>query len=312
MKPIIDNDTVQIEITNACQNRCANCTRFVGLAKPFMMDMKVFKRAVDTMVGFPNMTGIMGGEPLLHPLFEEFCDYALSKIPREQLGLWTCFPDGYERYREVICRTFGNILLNDHTKNDVYHHPFLVASADALKSKDDVYYWADRCYFQKAWSASINPKGAYFCEMAASFAMLYWNLPKGWEVVDGWWNRTPKDYTKQIEEFCRWCGGSLYLKRRASVSNDKYDTSPMNHNRLTNMGVSKDKLLVSDMKLCNFDEQEELASYKQQEYRDQIAARYGIFLSNNEKGFNEPYLMKDIYATGSILTKYTERYAVGQ
>lgn len=172
MKAIPDNDTIQIEITNTCINRCANCTRFVGLTKPYMMEFEYFKKAIDSMDRFHNMTGIMGGEPLLHPEFEKFCEYALSKIPRMQLGLWTCFPKGYEKYREVIVETFGNVFLNDHTRDDIFHHPFLVAAKDMVGNRDMIFYVADKCYFQRAWSASINPRGAYFCEIAASYAML--------------------------------------------------------------------------------------------------------------------------------------------
>ena len=72
MRPLLNMDTIQLEITNACPNRCGNCTRFVGHhPKPFFMDFEFFKKAVDSMVTYPKMTGIMGGEPLLHPDFEK-------------------------------------------------------------------------------------------------------------------------------------------------------------------------------------------------------------------------------------------------
>ena len=308
MIALTDMDTIQLEITNRCINNCANCTRFVGLVKkPFFMDFNIFKKAVDSMVDYPAMTGFQGGDPLLHPEFEKMCDYALSKIPKEQLGLWTCFPRGHEKYREVICRTFGYIFLNDHSRNDIYHHPFLVATRDYIPSKDKLYAMVDKCHFQRSWSASINPKGAYFCEMAASFAMLY-DLSFGWEVEKGWWNRTPKDYTSQIQEFCQYCGGALFLKRRPSVDTIT-DISITNLDKFKKHGINIDNCEMYNHGLITEDSQEELASYKDQGYRNLIAMRYGIYLSVNERGFNEPYLLRNAFDSENLLSRYRRRYA---
>lgn len=301
-------DTIQIEITNSCTKRCANCTRFVGLVKrPFFMDFNTFKKAVDSMVDYPNMTGIQGGEPLSHPDFEKMCDYLLSKIPREQLGLWTCLPQGNEKYREIICETFGNIFINDHSINNIFHHPFLVATRDYIPSKDKIYATADKCHFQRNWSASINPKGAYFCEMAASFAMLYDDLSWGWKVDKGWWKKTPKDYASQIEEFCQYCGGALFLKRRASVEKMS-DISITNLERFRKNGIKTDNCEMYDYGLIAEDCQEELAAYKDQNYRNLIAMKYGIYLSVNEKGFNEPILLRNAFDPDNVLSRYRRRY----
>ncbi len=82
MRPLLDMDVIQIEITNACVHQCANCTRLVGHAKkPFFMEMDFFKNAVDSLVDYPKMVGIMGGEPLLHPQFPEMAAYLKSKMP---------------------------------------------------------------------------------------------------------------------------------------------------------------------------------------------------------------------------------------
>jgi hypothetical protein len=312
VKAIQENDTIQVEVTNCCHNRCSNCTRFVGLAKPFTMDFETFSKAVDSMAGFPHMTGIMGGEPLLHPEFERLCDYALSKIPREQLGLWTCLPRGGEKHREVICRTFGNIFINDHGRGDIYHHPFLVAARDAIPDAAALFNVADRCFFQRAWSASINPRGAYFCEMAASLATLYPDKPSGWPAEPGWWQRTPKDYTSQVEEFCPWCGGALFLGRRPSVEDELYDASRSSYQRLVDQGVGAEKLrLLDKVEMIGEEEQQPLAAYKDQYYRDKIAARYGIYLTVNAQCFNEPHLLRDVLAPGTILDRLTKRYQVG-
>jgi len=315
MKAIADNDTIQIEITNACPNKCANCTRYVGLSKPFFMTFDYFKKAVDSLERFHNMVGVMGGEPLLHPEFEKFCEYALSKFPREQLGLWTCFPKGFEKYREVIVKTFGNIFLNDHTRNDIFHHPFLVAAKDLVPSREMIFYVADKCYFQRAWSASINPRGAYFCEMAASYAMLFTKTAMdGWPLEKGWWRKTTKDYTEQIEHFCEYCGGALFLKRRSSVDHSLYDITESNLDRILkeHPKVDLDRFVLYQKKdlLDKEDCQEVLAAYKDQDYRNEIAGRYGIYLTLNPSHFNEPHLLGDITASGTILDSYRKRYGL--
>jgi hypothetical protein len=56
--------------------------------------------------------------------------------------------------------------------------------------------------------------------------------------------------------------------------------------------VDKGKFVISDLK---FEKKPKLmASYKDEKYRQKIAARYGIYLSLNEKRFQTPYLVGTI------------------
>ena len=48
----------------------------------------------------------------------------------------------------------------------------------------------DKCWIQNLWSASITPKGAFFCEVAAAMDMTL-NGPGGWPIEPGWWKRKP-------------------------------------------------------------------------------------------------------------------------
>ena len=306
MKNIIHNDTIQIEITNSCINQCGNCTRFVGHhKKPFFMDLRYFKKAVDSLVDFPKATGfpgahfvgVMGGEPLLHPDFEEMCEYLHSKVEPARAGLWTCFPDGYESYREVIVKTFGNIFLNDHTRSDVMHSPILVSSGEVKMEEWHKWYMIDNCWMQHSWSASINPYGAYFCEIAASLAILlgkeYSSTGKkiAWDIEPGWWTRTQRLYHDQVKEFCHLCGGALPLGKRCSID-EIDDVSPGMLELLkdTSPKVKAGKYKVHDMQPHHDDRA--MASYKDENYRNKIAERYGIFLMGNELCFQTPYLSK--------------------
>ena len=147
------------------------------------------------------LVGFMGGEPMLHPKFADFCRYAITKIPREKLGLWSTFPDSpnYRKHAQLICDTFGNILLNDHSRDDILHAPVLMASEDYFKKEcsfcrgkgtllgagimdmelvpkvcpdcngtglvtdmRELMFATEHCWVQESWSSAINPKGAFF------------------------------------------------------------------------------------------------------------------------------------------------------
>jgi hypothetical protein len=298
MRPLLNMDTIQIEITNACLHECGNCTRFVGHhKKPFFMDMDFFKNAVDSMVQYPKMTGVMGGEPLLHPQFEEMCEYLHSKIPPEKCGLWSCFPEGYEHYREVIVKTFQHVFVNDHTRDDVLHAPILVQPDELPLESWRQWVIIDSCWAQLSWSASINPFGAYFCEIAASLAILMNKQfdKRGekiaWNVEPGWWTRVPLHFTGQIKEFCSICGCGMPLERRYSVD-EIDDISPKWFERIKNTSpkIKAGKYKIHDLQLK--DDCRQMASYKDLNYRDRIARRYGMFLEINEMGFWTPYLLR--------------------
>jgi hypothetical protein len=296
--------TIQIELTSACVLKCSNCTRFCGTHKvPFFLDEQEFKSAIDSLVGFAKGTtgivGFMGGEPLMHPKFAEFCEYALSKIPREKLGLWTTFPPAYKRYREVIAKTFANILLNDHSRDDILHAPVLVAAEDVFDNDNDIFVATERCWVQESWSASINPKGAWFCEVAAALSDLF-DGPQGWKVEPDWWKRTTKDFTEQRDWACRKCGAALPLARIRNSQDETDDISKSNLERLK--AVKSRKVAKGDVKVHEtFQFDRALVeggtyprqTYKEMEYRQGIAAKFDMYLTINAAGFWEPHLMED-------------------
>jgi hypothetical protein len=340
-------DTIQIELTSACVLKCSNCTRFCGTHRvPFFIDPAEFRMAIDSLVEFAQMTkglvGFMGGEPLLHPQFVEFCDYAASRIPREKLGLWSTFPDAekYKGYAEVIVRTFGNILLNDHSRDDILHAPVLMASEEYFRKPcpycngagniippslaamgadtgervpcpdcegkgtvtDDLSLFAavDRCWVQESWSASINPKGAWFCEVAAALSDLF-DGPEGWKVEPGWWKRTPKDFAAQMDWACRKCGAALPIERIRNSQDNRDDVSSGNLERLK--AIKSRKVARGEYEVRDFKFDRKLLenhgypvqTYKEQQYRQNIAARYGILLVMNNRGYWEPTMMPPNY-----------------
>lgn len=306
MRSMVDMDTVQIEITNACNHACGNCTRFCALVpKPYFMPLDEVKRAIDSMVGYPKMTGIMGGEPCLHPQFEEICKYAAKRIDPKQLGLWTTLPKGFERYASVICDTFYNVFINDHTRSDIFHQAPLVGIREVEKDPNKMWHFIDHCWAQESWSASINPKGAWFCEIAASMAMLF-DEGEGWPVQPGWWWRIPKDFAEQAERFCPRCGFAIPTALRSSVE-EIDDVSPLNYEALKDRVRHPERLKLHPLTLAG--KQPPMAAYKEFDYRNRIARRYGMYLIINEKGFWTPYMGAAPGPDKSILETIKERFA---
>ena len=256
------------------------------------MSLDQFKEAIDSYAGHPGQTiGVIGGDPTLNPHFAEMCQYMRSKLPREKCGLWTCLPKGKEHLREVIVSTFGQIFINSHERDDILHTPILVASEEVEQPK----WWKENrifnCWLARDWSCSVTPHGCFRCETMGALSMLFGKPGDGWPVEPGWWLRQPFDYKDQSEKWCKMCGAAIPLMKRASVEGVD-DISPKMLERLKKIGspkVKSGKYAVHDCKTITEDNRP-VASYKDQEYRDAIAKRYGIFLTVVPPGYNSPNL----------------------
>lgn len=272
---------IQIDITNACIHQCSNCTRFCGHHKKnFFMDWDTFQKAVKSLEGFNHCIGIMGGEPTLHPQFERFAKHLAKQHPVDYpihttrkpilnfpryirdknyfgdeclnqckgVGLWTSVTKQYYKSFELIQDIFSYQSINDHD-NPSLHQPLLASRKEMGISDEEWLPMRDNCIIQNMWSASITPKGAFFCEVAAALDMLF-DGPGGWPIEPGWWKREPKDFGYQLN-WCEICGGALFHSGRLS-SEEIDDVSPMLYERLKAIGSLKLKAgRVSVMDMSN-------------------------------------------------------------
>lgn len=256
MRQIRDMSIMEIDITNACEHRCSNCTRFCGHhKKPFFMDFETFKRAVDSLEGFEGLISTIGGEPLLHPEYNRFSEYlravrgehipmndgrckaivkdylAFAKAQRWFEGamnrgqgylLFTSMPGNYYNCYESVEDTVTDLWLNDHT-NPSFHQPILVSRKDLGISDEEFEILRDNCWLQNFWSASITPKGAFFCEIAGTLDMLF-NGPGGKKIEPGWWNLDISEFKDQFH-WCDICGMALSTYSR-NANEELDDASP--------------------------------------------------------------------------------------
>lgn len=241
-KPL--DTVIQIEVTNKCNRSCCNCVRLCGHYVPekiFYVDMNKLVGYLHALRDFHGWVGFIGGEPTLHPDFKEICYLVKSYRRKEEAAIFTNgLTKTYKDNEELIRDTFGLLNYNDHTTN-ITHTPVLAASDEYVESVEEREKYYDDCWVQNTWSATITPKGAYFCEIAAMFAWLY-DGPNGWDPMDeNWWRKLVPEYRSQIDWACHQCGAALPMIPRSSKDSTD-DVSPKQLEKL--IAVKSPKVLA--------------------------------------------------------------------
>ena len=99
------------------------------------MDLDFIEKAIDSLEGFEGNIGIMGGEPTLHPKFDEICAIVRKKYQdeKENFGLAVLWAK-----KDVILETWDKdrIAYNEHSTPGGKHTPLLVSIDEVVEDKN--------------------------------------------------------------------------------------------------------------------------------------------------------------------------------
>jgi organic radical activating enzyme len=204
-----------IDITNNCHiSDCVYCSRFerhVPKEARYNMSLEQIEKILLAYKNARNQISLIGGEPQLHPQFKEICELLLKHNPKTRYGLWTSINPEKSKYKDIIKKTFNFVAFNEHNENQLNtckHQPLTTALIDMVVNSELRKELVEQCYFKNKWCSTVNPLGAYHCEIAASIGYLF-NIP-GWEVKENWWLN---DWHDQYE-LCLLCGGCIPQERQ--------------------------------------------------------------------------------------------------
>ena len=239
---------LQIWVTRACDKSCFACTQGSNLGgKPGMISLEHFEQACQSLQGYFGVVGIFGGNPVLHPKFEQLCEIYTKYFPYEQRGIWCNHPKGKGTLlRQVFNPAVSN--LNVHLDQEAYdefckdwpeskavlkglegdsrHSSPFVALKDVIEDEQKRWDLIAGCDINRYWSAMVCVVGGklkgYFCEIAGSQAMLHENDPNypdhGVDATVGWWRNPIEDFADQISFYCHRCGIPLRAKGELAIT----------------------------------------------------------------------------------------------
>jgi hypothetical protein len=249
-RPVWRGGILQVWTTRACDQACFGCTQGSNLAgKPGMISPEQYEQALKSLECYWGIVGMFGGNPAMHPQFEELCRIERGLIPWEQRGVWCNHPRGKGATMRItfnpaysnlnvhldrsafdeFCRDWPECrykLLGidpawpeardfsaDHI-GDSRHSPVYVAMQDIIPDEDERWRLIGRCDVNQLWSAMIcvfrGQLRGYFCEIAASQAMLHQHEPDypdlGVPIEPGWWDQGMDAFDEQARFHCHACG----------------------------------------------------------------------------------------------------------
>jgi hypothetical protein len=194
---------IQVWVTRACNLSCFACTQGSNLGgKPGFITPDQFRTALRSLKGYWGVVGVFGGNPAMHPQFEELCGILREEIPFEQRGLW-CNDLINESKAKAARATFNPAVsnLNVHMVRSAWdlfrqhwpeshpfgldadsrHSPVHLAMKDVIPDESERWRLISGCDLNRHWSAMIGVfRGqlrAWFCEVAGAQAMLHQDEP---------------------------------------------------------------------------------------------------------------------------------------
>lgn len=216
----------------------------------------------------------------MHPQFTDILAILREMVPdKRRREFWTAGWK-WKEYRDVLHETFDDdrIAFNDHSQTTGRHAPLLVAIDEMVDDPELRRILIDNCPFQARWSASITPKGAFFCEIAAAQDWLF-DGPGGYPIESGWWNKTPDQFQDQVARYCGSCSGALPMPSESDGRGGRDGrtvdvVSPGNLTRLLAVGSAKaarGNVIVHDKKFTRGEIEDALEGWNPRAFRDFVA-----------------------------------------
>jgi len=223
---------IQIWITRACDRSCCYCTQGSNLKHGprdvMFITVENYEKAVVSLKDYFGVVGMFGGNPAIHPKFEQLCEILKKHIPYSRRGIWCNHPLGAAT---IMKDTFNprHSNLNVHGNYEAYKEfkkywpeskpvglkPSMHSPVYGTPPTPEEERWShiSRCDINQYWSAMIGQfRGearAWFCEIAGSQAMLNQLDPTypdtGLEVSENWWKGSMQDFAHQVDQHCLNC-----------------------------------------------------------------------------------------------------------
>ncbi len=284
MDYIYNSWCVQIDITSVCKKTCIYCTRYLGHVSAqdrYAMTPERFEAVLDSLEGWPNIIGIMGGEPLLHPQFRELVAIARRRVPKEKLHIWTSglpgTPLSDPRKDPDLDSAFGWFHYNPHDAQQVAvcrHQPLTIAVDEAVPDKGMMWKLANDCWLPRLWCPSVTGHGAYFCEVAGPLDAVLYKGAHAWPIEPGWWKRPPEAFQEQVSKLCPRCGMCLPMERQHLIdAQEKFTPKLLEDFRAAGAVRLGDKhIAVSDKQFTNEEIIAAARDWYPTNYRDDVRA----------------------------------------
>ena len=110
---------IQIWTTRNCDKACYNCTQGSNLkGSSGYISLENFEKACKSLVDYYGIVGMFGGNPAIHPQFEELCEIMRAIIPARRRGIWCNNPFNVEKAR-IMAKTFNPKVSNLNVHEDM-------------------------------------------------------------------------------------------------------------------------------------------------------------------------------------------------